>query len=132
MLEDLHHVQLAMPKGAEAAARDFYSGLLGLEVVEKPPVLAARGGLWFERGNIRVHLGVEQPFRPAKKAHVAFRVRGLGGLAALADRLAAGGCDIRPDADLPGFNRFYTDDPFGNRLEFLEPEPRETAPKSLC
>ena len=113
----LHHVQLAMPKGEEDKARAFYAGLLLLTEVGKAPELAGRGGCWFESGSLRVHLGVETPFAPARKAHPALEVEGL---AAWADRLKAGGAPVIPDDDLPGFRRFYTADPFGNRIELLE------------
>jgi len=118
MLNELHHVQLAMPKGGEPEARDFYADLLGLDEVPKPPDLARRGGVWFERGPVRVHLGIEEPFRPARKAHPAFLV---GDLAALRARFDAAGQSYRTDGALPGYDRIYTDDPFGNRIELLEP-----------
>jgi len=113
----LHHVQLAMPEGGEAAARAFYGTLLGLPEVPKPAALRTRGGVWFERGSLRLHLGVERPFTPARKAHPAFTVQGL---AALADRLHKAGHPPRAETDLPGMARLYVDDPFGNRLELLE------------
>ncbi len=113
----LHHVQLAMPEGGEAAARAFYGGLLDLPEVPKPAALQGRGGVWFERGNLRLHLGVEAPFVPARKAHPAFAVQGL---AALASRLHKAGHPPRAEIDLPGMARLYVDDPFGNRLELLE------------
>ncbi|KPU84474.1 glyoxalase [Marinosulfonomonas sp. PRT-SC04] len=114
----LHHVQLAMPKGQEAAARAFYQGLLGLSEVVKPPILAARGGVWFERGSVRVHLGVEPDFRPAKKAHPAFEVKGV---VKFLEVLEAAGVRVLRDDTLPGFARGYVEDPFGNRIELLEP-----------
>ncbi len=116
MIEALHHIQLAMPEGGEDMARAFYSDVLGLTEVPKPPVLAARGGVWFENGAVRFHLGVEMPFRPAAKAHPAFEVSDL---AALEARLSERGFTVRPDDDLAGYRRFYVADPFGNRLEFL-------------
>ena len=115
----LHHVQLAMPKGKEDEARAFYQDLLGLTEVKKPPILAARGGVWFEHGNVRVHLGVERGFRAAQKAHPAFEVDGISSLFAL---LAAAGVVITRDENLPGFVRGYVADSFGNRIELLEPE----------
>ncbi len=114
----LDHVQLAMPAGGEAAARAFYRDLLGLAEVAKPAALAARGGAWFGAEGLALHLGVEAGFRPARKAHPAFRVADLDALRA---RLEAAGHPTRTDGLLPGFRRFYADDPFGNRLEFLEP-----------
>ena len=118
MLNAIHHVQLAMPQGGEARARAFYDGLLGLAKVPKPAELARRGGVWFERGSVRVHLGVEDPFHPARKAHPAFLVDDLRGLR---HTLEAAGQEVRPDGALRGYDRFYIDDPFGNRLELLEP-----------
>lgn len=114
----IEHVQLAMPTGGEEAARAFYTGLLGIPEVPKPPNLSWRGGCWFENGVLKVHLGVEADFRPARKAHPAFLVSGL---LKLVDRLQAVGCSVAEDKPLDGFNRVYVDDPFGNRLELMEP-----------
>ncbi|MBY0333776.1 MAG: VOC family protein [Acetobacteraceae bacterium] len=118
-IRGLHHVQLAMPPGGEADARGFYAGLLGIPEVAKPAALAGRGGCWFEAGAVRVHLGVEAGFRAARKAHPAFLVEDLAGLSA---RLAAAGCPTHTDAPLPGWHRLFVDDPFGNRIELMEPE----------
>jgi catechol 2,3-dioxygenase-like lactoylglutathione lyase family enzyme len=118
-LVGIDHVQLAMPEGEEARAREFYADLLGLSEVAKPPELAKRGGAWFESGCVRVHLGVERDFRPAKKAHPAFLVRDLG---ALARRLRDAGVEVESDGLLPGYDRFYVTDPFGNRLELVAPK----------
>jgi catechol 2,3-dioxygenase-like lactoylglutathione lyase family enzyme len=117
-VELLHHVQLAMPAGGEARAREFYQGLLGLPEVPKPGESARRGGCWFERGSVRVHLGVEGEFRPARKAHPAFVVRDLPGLAS---RLMAAGYPCRSDQEFSGYERVFVSDPFGNRVELLEP-----------
>ena len=114
----IHHVQLACPPGSEAALRDFYGQVLGLPEVAKPPVLAARGGCWFRGHGIELHLGVEQDFRPARKAHPGLLVNDLD---SWAERLIAAGAPVLFDDDFPGMRRFYTEDPFGNRLEFLEP-----------
>ena len=114
----LHHVQLAIPAGGEDRCRAFWGGLLGMDEVDKPPVLAARGGCWFRGGGLEVHLGVEQEFAPARKAHPGILVHDL---AALADTLTAAGVEVTWDPEFPGHDRFYTADPFGNRLEFLEP-----------
>lgn len=117
----LDHVQLAMPEGREEDARRFYADALGLREVPKPPHLARRGGAWFEGGEagaLRVHLGVERDFRPARKAHPAFVVRDLRGLAA---RLRAGGFAVVADEPLEGFDRLHVSDPFGNRIELMEP-----------
>ena len=116
----LDHVQLAMPPGREAEARAFYAGLLGLPERDKPGVLAARGGCWFALGSVQVHLGVEEGFVPARKAHPAFRVDDL---AALAAKLAAAGHPARHDAPLDGRDRLFVDDPFGNRIELVQLRP---------
>ena len=116
-IHTLHHIQLAIPKGGEDTARGFYQGLLGLVEVAKPPILAAKGGVWFESGAVRVHLGVEDEFRAAKKAHPAFQVDGLAKLFA---HLEAAGVAVTRDDNLPGFARGYVDDPFGNRIELLQ------------
>lgn len=113
----IDHVQLAMPRGGEDRAREFYSGLLGIPEVPKPEALAKRGGCWFERGDLKVHLGVEAEFRAARKAHPAFLVRGLG---ELVGRLRAAGAEVTDDGLLPGHERVYVTDPFGNRLELVE------------
>lgn len=123
-LVGIHHVQLAMPVGAEADAVDFYDGLLGIPQVRKPVHLAARGGCWFDSGDVRVHLGVMEEFRPAPKAHPAFLVPDLE---ALRHRLQGARVRIEADALLPGYNRFYAFDPFGNRLEFLSPNGGDTS-----
>jgi catechol 2,3-dioxygenase-like lactoylglutathione lyase family enzyme len=115
----LHHVQLAMPAGKEDAARAFYGDVLGLREVEKPSELARRGGAWFRGGDLEVHLGVEEPFAPARKAHPGIRVADLD---AVQQRFAAAGIEVRPDGLFPGYRRFYADDCFGNRLEFLQLE----------
>jgi catechol 2,3-dioxygenase-like lactoylglutathione lyase family enzyme len=109
-----------MPEGGEDDARRFYADALGLREVPKPPNLALRGGVWFEGegGGLRVHLGVERDFRPARKAHPAFVVRGLHDLAAL---LRARGFEVVADEPLEGFDRIYASDPFGNRVELMEP-----------
>ncbi len=114
----IDHVQLAMPAGPEAEARAeaFYAGLLGLPRVPKPAQLARRGGCWFERGPAKVHLGVEEEFRPARKAHPALVVSDI---AALCDRLDASGHPTRRTEDVPGSPQWYVDDPFGNRIELL-------------
>lgn len=121
MIEALDHVQLAMPFGGEDEARDFYAGLLGIPEVPKPLHLAKRGGCWFESGVIKVHLGVEADFRPARKAHPAFRVADL---VILAKRLAEAGFSVAEDEPLTGFDRCYVDDPFGNRIELMEARKR--------
>ena len=114
----LDHVQLAMPVGREDEARLFYRDTLGIPEIAKPPHLAARGGCWFERGALKVHLGVEQAFVAARKAHPAFIVEGLRELVA---RLERAGYRVSQDQPLAGYDRVYVDDPFGNRIELMEP-----------
>jgi len=116
----IDHVQLAMPAGREDDAVAFYDGLLGLPQQQKPPHLAVRGGCWFGEGPVRIHLGVEQDFRPARKAHPALRVEDLDDLVG---RLTAAGHEVRDEGGLDGFRQRYVDDPFGNRIELLEPDP---------
>ena len=115
-VEHIDHVQLAMPAGEEERAAAFYDGLLGIPCVAKPPELAVRGGCWFERDGLRVHLGVEDDFRPARKAHPALAVSGLEELCVL---LEAAGHPVRRTEDVPGTPQWYVDDPFGNRIELL-------------
>jgi catechol 2,3-dioxygenase-like lactoylglutathione lyase family enzyme len=119
MLAAVDHVQLAAPPGSEDALRSYYVDILGMTEIAKPPVLAARGGCWFEAGAVRLHLGIEEDFRPSAKAHPGLRVTGIEAYAA---RLAARGAKVTWDTDLPGHRRFYSADPVGNRLEFLERE----------
>lgn len=118
-ITDIHHVQLAMPPDEEDAGRAFYGDLLGLPEVPKPSELAPRGGLWFRSGALEVHLGVEREgFTPARKAHPAFLVHGLDDLR---DRLNEAGYRIDEDVQLEGYRRFHVRDPFGNRIELVEP-----------
>ena len=112
----LDHVQLAIPVEGEAAARSFYRDLLGLAEVEKPEPLRSRGGCWLHGPGIALHLGVEDPFTPALKAHPAFLAEDLDGLA---ERLRAAGRPVTWDDALAGVRRFYTSDPFGNRIELI-------------
>ena len=120
-LRALHHVQLAIPPGSEAECRRFWSTVLGCAEIEKPPDLRRRGGCWFRAGATEIHLGVEADFRPAVKAHPGFLVENIHGLARL---LEAAGVPVDWDGAFPGFERFFCQDPFGNRLEFLEAAPR--------
>jgi len=113
----LDHVQLAMPAGAEDEATAFYQGLLGIPRVPKPEVLAGRGGCWFEDGALRVHLGVDADFRPARKAHPALVVDDL---ASLGESLRRAGCRVTEGEVIDGTGRLYVDDPFGNRIELLD------------
>lgn len=118
----IHHVQLAMPRGEEDAARGFYVDLLGMQEVPKPPILAERGGVWFRLGSLEIHLGVQDGFTPATKAHPGILTDELDALAA---RLSTAGADVTTDDAFPGYRRFYAHDCFGNRLEFLEPRESE-------
>jgi catechol 2,3-dioxygenase-like lactoylglutathione lyase family enzyme len=118
VITGIDHVQLAMPCGREDAARAFYAALLGMTELAKPAALAARGGCWFAAGGAVLHLGVEEPFSPARKAHPALLVDDLDGLfSVLTD---AGHSCICADGEIPGVRRFHTHDPFGNRVEFQQ------------
>lgn len=113
----IDHVQLAMPAGGEALAREFYTDLLGLVEIPKPANLAKRGGAWFECGLLQLHLGVETEFHPAKKAHPALLVEDLKHfISTLENR----GYQIKSDEPLTGYDRAFTNDPFGNRIELME------------
>ncbi|MEO1055337.1 MAG: VOC family protein [Actinomycetota bacterium] len=114
----LDHVQLAMPAGREDDAVAFYEGVLGIPRVPKPEHLARRGGCWFERGALKVHLGIDAEFRSATKAHPAFIVNDVR---ELARRASEAGYVVRDDEPLAGYERVYVDDPFGNRIELMEP-----------
>jgi catechol 2,3-dioxygenase-like lactoylglutathione lyase family enzyme len=114
----IHHVQLAMPAGRESIAEGFYAGILGIPRVSKPANLESRGGCWFRSTTVEIHLGVEEPFAPAGKAHPALLVDDLDGLCG---RLAASGFGVLLDEPLEGYDRIYTHDPFGNRIELLQP-----------
>jgi catechol 2,3-dioxygenase-like lactoylglutathione lyase family enzyme len=113
----MDHIQIAAPAGCEAAARDFYGSILGMEEIEKPPILRARGGCWFQCEDQQFHIGVDRDFRPAKKAHPAFAVANLDGLR---EAFHARGITTVNDDALPDTRRFYAEDPWGNRLEFVE------------
>jgi predicted enzyme related to lactoylglutathione lyase len=118
VLAAVDHVQLAAPPGSEDALRAYYADVLGMTEIPKPPVLAARGGCWFRAGAVQLHLGIEEDFRPARKAHPGLRVTDIEAYAA---RLTAKGAKVTWDGNLPGHLRFYSQDPVGNRLEFLQP-----------
>lgn len=113
----IEHVQLAMPPDMEEEARGFYQGVLGIPEVLKPSHLARRGGVWFENGPLRIHLGVDADFRPARKAHPALLVEGL---AELVERLKEHGITVADADPLEGYLRVYVSDPFGNRIELME------------
>jgi catechol 2,3-dioxygenase-like lactoylglutathione lyase family enzyme len=112
----LDHVQLAMPKGHEDEARQFYCALLGMEEVAKPPQLASRGGLWLRSGDIHIHLGVEEDFRPARKAHPALVCSNYRRLIV---KLRAAGIPVREDQEITGVERCHIEDAFGNRIELI-------------
>jgi catechol 2,3-dioxygenase-like lactoylglutathione lyase family enzyme len=112
----LDHVQLAMPRGEEPTARHFYASLLGMREIPRPVPLASRGGCWFASESVQLHLGVEQDFRPARKAHPAIRVSGY---AALLAKLKAAGVEVIDADDLPNVQRSHIFDPFGNRIELI-------------
>ncbi|MER7760647.1 VOC family protein [Streptomyces sp. NPDC097619] len=116
----LHHVQLALPPGEEEVCRRFYVDVLGMTEIAKPPVLAARGGLWVRSDALEIHLGVEEDFRPARKGHPGILVGDLDGLA---ERLTSRGVEVTWDGNFPGHRRFYVKDCHENRLEFLSPTP---------
>ncbi|PLS01870.1 VOC family protein [Neobacillus cucumis] len=113
----IDHIQLAAPKGSEHKARQFFKEILGFDEIEKPEELKKRGGVWFQFGNIQIHIGIEEPFYPAKKAHPAFEIDNIE---ALKRHLKLNGIEVIEDNNLPGANRFYIIDPFGNRIELLE------------
>jgi catechol 2,3-dioxygenase-like lactoylglutathione lyase family enzyme len=128
MITGLDHVQVAAPPGCEAEARGFYGRLLGLPELEKPPALAARGGAWFACGAQQLHVGVEREFSAAARAHPALAVESPAALDALADRLTSAGAPVHWDDSLAGARRFYTEDPWGNRLEILAQPSSATSP----
>jgi len=115
-LQRIDHVQVAGPPGCEPAARAFYGDLLGLREIPKPPILAARGGVWFEVGAHELHIGVDENFRAARKAHPALTCSDID---ELAGRLALAGARVDWNDEISGVRRFYTIDPFGNRLEIV-------------
>ena len=113
----IDHIQLAAPKNSEDEARKFFKELLGFQEVEKPEMLKKNGGVWFSYGNCHIHLGIEEPFSPAKKAHPAFEVNNIE---ALKSHLIANGIKITEDSRIPDAKRFHFSDPFGNRIEIIE------------
>jgi len=117
VFKSIDHVQLAAPKGSETVAKQFFSGILGFQEIEKPETLRKKGGVWFAFANYQIHIGIEEPFAPAKKAHPAFQVENLE---ALKIHLTKNEVSYIVDTDLPGANRIYIHDPFGNRIEILE------------
>lgn len=124
MITGIHHIQLIAPVGSEGKAREFYGALLGMLEIEKPAELKKRGGVWFEVNDQQLHIGIEEHPVAQKKAHPAFSVAGL---AELRERLNAAGYETRDDDLFIGYNRFYVQDPFGNRIEFMEPLTEDEA-----
>lgn len=118
-MKGIDHIQLAAPAGCEEKARTFFGSILGMEEIEKPESLKKNGGVWFRCGNQELHIGVEEDFNPARKAHPAFYIEYLQ---YLRDHLEKHDVQVKTDNRLPGYRRFYATDPFGNRLEFLEKE----------
>jgi len=119
-IDGIDHIQLAMPAGEEDAARRFYSGLLGIPEVPKPPDLAKRGGVWFESDRVKVHLGIDRDFRSARKAHPGLLARNLN---ELVRKLRVAGVEVTEAEPLKGYSHVYIADPFGNRIELMEPSP---------
>jgi len=120
-VRSIDHILIAMPPGREDEARAFYHGILGLTEKVKPPKLAARGGCWFENGPLQVHLGIEKSFIPARKAHPAFIVDDLASIVAKAQKA---GLRVTEDEPIEGYDRRHVDDPFGNRIELIEPHAK--------
>lgn len=118
-VKSIDHVQLRMPPGGEPQARAFYRDQLGIPEIPKPPHLAVRGGCWFESDTVKIHVGVEQDFRPMRKAHPGLIVDGLPAMVA---SLTAAGYHVDTDQPLEGYDRVYVDDPFGNRIELMQPK----------
>lgn len=116
-IDRIDHVQVAAPRGSEAEAIVFYSGILGMSEIEKPEPLRVRGGVWFQFGSFQLHVGIEEPFAPAKKAHPAFKVTGFEEMQKF---MKEKGVAFKVDDSIPGVERFFIFDPFGNRLEFLK------------
>ncbi len=117
-VRSIDHVLLAMPPGKEAEARAFYQGVLGIPELVKPANVAVRGGCWFGNGALKIHLGIEKDFRPARKAHPALIVSDVR---AMARKVAAAGFRVSEDVPLEGYDRVFVDDPFGNRIELMQP-----------
>lgn len=120
----LHHVQVSCPAGSEDVLRGFYVQVLGMVEVPKPPVLAARGGVWFRAATCEIHCGVEDPFMPARKAHPGIAVSDVDAVAAV---VGASGAPVLWDENMPGVRRFHTQDPVGNRLEFQQVSAEDTS-----
>ena len=114
---NIDHVQITIPTGQEQIARAFYCGVLGLPEIEKPDSLKGRGGFWVDVGGQPLHIGTEDGIdRTLSKAHLAYRVEDI---AAWRATLEAAGCIILESVPIPGYDRFETRDPFGNRMELI-------------
>jgi catechol 2,3-dioxygenase-like lactoylglutathione lyase family enzyme len=119
MINEVHHVQVTIPRGMEELGRHFYCQVLGLQEIEKPAALGERGGFWLQVGNRQVHVGVEDGVDHATtKAHIAYQVTDLDAMRA---RLVGSSVAIQEDVPLPGLRRFQIHDPFGNKIEFIQP-----------
>lgn len=112
----IDHVQLAAPSGGEEDARRFFVGVLGMQEIAKPPLLTSRGGVWFASGAVQIHIGIEQDFYPARKAHPALRCHDYDGLLR---KLRVAGVEVKEADDIPGIRRAHIHDPFGNRIELV-------------
>ena len=119
----IDHVQVAIPPGGEERARGYWVGLMGFEEQPKQAAMAVRGGAWFRRGAVQVHVGIEADLHPWTKAHIAFRLGSAAAIDALARHLQGAGYAVRfVEDELPGWRRFFSEDPFGNRMEFMAPD----------
>ncbi len=119
VIRRINHVQITIPRGAEDRARAFYCKTLGICEIRKPNSLAGRGGFWLELGGQQLHVGVEDGFdRLTTKAHVAYEVDDID---TWRKRLEDAGAVIGDSVPIPGYARFETRDPFGNRIEFIQP-----------
>lgn len=116
LLIGIDHIQIAAPPNSEVTARTFYGDLLGMEEIPKPENLRNRGGCWFRCGSQEVHIGIQADFTPAEKAHPGFIINNIEGLKSL---LENNGYVIKEEPPIDGRARFFTIDPFGNRIEFL-------------
>jgi catechol 2,3-dioxygenase-like lactoylglutathione lyase family enzyme len=125
VITGLDHVQIAAPPGNEPDARRFYGALLGLRELPKPEGVAGSGGAWFQCGAQQLHIGVQEPFLPAGRAHPALAVADAATLDVMADRLTSAGAPVQWDERIAGVRRFFTEDPWGNRLEICVPAGRQ-------
>ncbi|TMU87670.1 glyoxalase [Bacillus sp. BHET2] len=115
--KNIDHIQIAAPKGCEQEAKKFYGDIIGLKEIPKPSNLQGRGGCWFQYGKQEIHIGVQDDFVPATKAHPGLLVSNLS---SLMRTMKEKGIEIKEDTPIKGRARFFVSDPFGNRIEFLE------------